>query len=178
MLNKNFTPFPILVTERLTLRQLEKNDEEGIFVLRSDPEGNKYIARDMAKTIDDARNFIEMITEKISKGEPMMYWAITLTDSQAFVGTICLFGFSDEHNSCEIGYELLGNFQGQGLMQEAMKKVMDYCFQTIKLKTIEAVVHKDNKASINLLKKLPFEESAEPANEEALRKWKAEYSLA
>jgi ribosomal-protein-alanine N-acetyltransferase len=38
------------------------------------------------------------------------------------VGTICLFGFSDENASCEIGYELLTNFQGQGIMKEGRRK--------------------------------------------------------
>lgn len=168
-------PFPVLITERLTLRQLEINDEQGVFELRSDPEGNKYIDRDMAKTVDDARNFIKMINEKISKNEAM-YWAVTLTDGQTFAGTACLFGFSDEYDSCEIGYELLGKFQGLGLMQEAIKKVIGYCFQTIQLKTIYAVVHKDNRSSINLLKKLSFKESTEPVDE-PFRKWKIEYSL-
>lgn len=177
MLNRNFTPFPLLVTERLTLRRIDSNDEQDIFALRSDAEVNKYIDRDMAETIDDARKFIEMINEKISKGEPMMYWAITLTDSQTFIGTICLFSFSDEHDSCEIGYELLRKFQGQGLMHEAIKKVIEYGFQTIKLQTIEAVVHKDNQSSINLLRKLSFKESNEQVDEKNFRKWKAEYPL-
>jgi len=43
MLNRTFTPFPILRTERLTLRQLEINDEQEIFTLRSDSEINKYL---------------------------------------------------------------------------------------------------------------------------------------
>jgi len=172
MLNKKFTPFPTLTTERLTLRQLEMNDEEGVFTLRSDVEGNKYINRALAQTIDDARKFIAMINENISQDDAM-YWAVTLTDSKTFVGTVCLFSFSDEHDSCEIGYELLKKFQGQGLMQEALVKVIAHCFQVIKVKTLEAIVHKNNHASINLLKKLPFKETPDPLEEEALRKWKA-----
>jgi [ribosomal protein S5]-alanine N-acetyltransferase len=69
---------------------------------------------------------------------------IALGDSNIPVGTICLFGFSDEHSNCEIGYELLTNFQGQGIMKEATEKVIDYAFKTIKVQKIEACLHRDN----------------------------------
>ena len=95
--------FPILKTERLTLRQLVVNDEQEIFTLRSDSEINKYLDRKIANTIDDARNFINSVNENINKNDSL-YWAITWSDRNIFVGTICLFGFSDEKlmqgNSC------------------------------------------------------------------------------
>jgi ribosomal-protein-alanine N-acetyltransferase len=78
------------------------------------------------------------------------------------IGTICLFGFSDENDKCEIGYELLTNFQGQGIMREALEKVIDYAFNTIKVKKIEAFFHRDNQRSTKLLEKLSFRNSNEP----------------
>src|SRR4051812_27929882 len=161
MLNRSFTPFPILATERLTLRQLVINDEQEIFTLRSDNEINKYLDRQVSNTIDDARNFINKINENINKNESL-YWAITLSDRKILVGTICLFGFSDENGKCEIGYELLTNFQGQGIMKEAVEKVIDYAFNTIKVKKIEASLHSDNVSSIKLLEKFSFRNSNEP----------------
>jgi [ribosomal protein S5]-alanine N-acetyltransferase len=53
MLNRTFTPFPILTTERLTLRQPVINDENEIFILRSDGEINKYLGRQKSNTIDE-----------------------------------------------------------------------------------------------------------------------------
>jgi ribosomal-protein-alanine N-acetyltransferase len=160
MLNRNFTPFPILTTERLTLRQLVITDEQEIFTLRSDSEINKYLDRQISKTIDDARNFINKVNENINKNDSL-YWAITFSDKNILVGTICLFGFSDENDKCEIGYELLTNFQGQGIMKEAAEKVIDYAFNTIKVQKIEAFFHRDNQASIKLLEKLSFRNSNE-----------------
>ena len=160
MLHRSFVPFPILTTERLTLRQLEINDEQEIFTLRSDNEINKYLGRQVANTIDDARNFINRINENINKNDSV-YWAITLNDTNILVGTICLFSFSDEDAKCEIGYELLTNFQGQGIMKEAAEKVIDYAFNTIKVQKIEAIFHRDNQRSINLLEKLLFRNSNE-----------------
>src|SRR4026207_645383 len=98
MLNRTFTPFPILTTERLTLRQLIINDEQEIFTLRSDSEINKYLDRQVSTTIDDARNFINKINEIINKNDSI-YWAITFSDRKILLGTICLFGFSNENDS-------------------------------------------------------------------------------
>jgi ribosomal-protein-alanine N-acetyltransferase len=166
MLNRNFTPFPILTTERLTLRQLATADEQEIFTLRSDSEINKYLNRQPANTIDDARNFINKVNENIIKNDAL-YWAITLNDRNILVGTICLFGFSDETVNCEIGYELLTNFQGQGIMKEAAEKVIDYAFNRIQVRKIEAFLHRDNQKSIKLLEKLLFSNSNEPVKTDA-----------
>lgn len=47
-------------------------------------------------------------------------------------------------------------------MREAVEKVIDYAFNTIKVKKIEAFLHGDNQRSIKLLEKLSFSKSAEP----------------
>src|SRR5918998_192270 len=102
-MTNTFTPFPVLTTERLTLRQLVINDDQEIFTLRSDSEINKYLDRQIAKTTDDARNFINRVNENINKNESL-YWAITFSHDNILIGTVCLFSFSDENDSCEIGY--------------------------------------------------------------------------
>lgn len=160
MLNRIFTPFPVLTTKRLTLRQLIINDQHEIFTLRSDSEINKYLNRQLSNTIDDAKNFINKVNENITNSNAL-YWAITFTDKNILVGTMCLFGFSDENDSCEIGYELLTNFQGQGIMKEAVEKVIDYAFNTLKVKKIEALFHRDNQRSKKLLEKCSFSDSNE-----------------
>ncbi len=160
MLNRTFSPFPILTTERLTLRQPVTNDKQEIFTLRSDIEINKYLDRQVSNTIDDARDFINKVNGNINKNDSL-YWIITLTDRNILVGTICLFNFSEENGKCEIGYELLTNFQGQGIMSEATEKVIEYAFYTIHVQKIEAFPHRDNKSSIKLLEKFSFLNSNE-----------------
>jgi [ribosomal protein S5]-alanine N-acetyltransferase len=162
----NFTPFPILTTERLTLRQLSINDQQDIFALRSDEAINEYLDRDPSKTINDAINFINKINDNIQKNNAI-YWVITLTETKTFVGTICLFDFSNEKNSCEIGYELITKFQGQGIMQDAAKRVIDYAFQTLQFQKIVAFTHNKNEHSTKLLTKLNFLPSQEKNNENA-----------
>jgi len=129
--------------------------------LRSDSEINKYLDRQLSNTVEDARNFINKVNENINKNDSL-YWAITLSDKDNLIGTICLFGFSDDNYKCEIGYELLTNFQGQGIMREAVEKVIDFALNTIKVKKIEASVHRDNQSSVKLLEKFSFRNSNEP----------------
>jgi ribosomal-protein-alanine N-acetyltransferase len=164
MVKRNFTPFPTLTTERLTLRQLSTDDQQNILALRSDAEINKYLDREPSKTIEDAVNFINKINDHI-KNNISIYWVITLTGAKIFVGTICLYDFSTERNSCEIGYELMTKFQGQGMMKEATAEVIDYAFQTLQVHKIVAFTHKTNQNSTKLLTKLNFLQSKE-ANKE------------
>ena len=157
---RNFSSFPVLTTERLTLRRVSLDDQQSIFALRSDVEINKYLQREPSKNIEDAVDFINKVNDNIEKNTSL-YWAITLTETKAFVGTICLFDFSSQENSCEIGYELMHRFQGQGIMKEAMVSVVEYVFHTLKVQKIVAYTHKENLVSINLLSKLGFLESKE-----------------
>ena len=144
--------FPILLTERLKLRRLEETDIEEIFLLRSDAYINKYLARQPSKTSKDALVFIK----KIIENDNLYYWAITQKNNGKLIGTICLFNFDNETKKCEIGYELLTEYQGQGFMLEAMKKVINYSSQVLQSKIIEAFTHKDNQASTRILKRFSF----------------------
>ena len=151
MEHRNLKTFHILTTERLTLRQLSDSDVQEIFILRSDALINKYLDRKPSKTLEDALEFIEKI-----KNNSLSYWAIEQKGNEKLVGTICLFDISEEFKKCEIGYELLTEYQGRGFMRETAKKIIEYSNQTLGLKTIDAYTHKDNQSSTNLLKELKF----------------------
>ena len=155
MTGKNFTPFPVLRTERLILRQLVSSDDKEIFALRSNDNVNKYLDRKPSKSIDDAKNFIKTINENIQRNDSV-YWAITLNGTDKLIGTICLFNFCDDNLKTELGYELLPDFQQKGIMQEATSKVIDFAIQHIGLHSIEAYTHCENQRSTRLLEKLNF----------------------
>ena len=56
----------------------------------------------------------------------------------------------------EIGYELMVDQQGKGIMQEAIKAVIEYGFKGMKLQTIVASPNQNNVKSINLLERSQF----------------------
>lgn len=159
MTRKNFTPFPVLTTGRLHLRELKPSDDKEIFALRSSEQVNKYLDRKPSGSIDDARNFIQAITENIQRNDSI-YWVITEEGTDKLVGTICLFNFSEDHSKAEIGYELLPDFQGGGIMQEAASKVIHFGFEHVGLASIEAYTHSGNHSSTRLLETLNFKKGS------------------
>jgi [ribosomal protein S5]-alanine N-acetyltransferase len=159
MKDKRFKPFPVLKTERLTLRQLVTGDANEIFALRSDSNVNKYLNRKPSRSIDDAKAFIQTIDENVQNGNSI-YWAITLNGSDKLIGTVCLFDFSDDKSKAEIGYELLPGFQGKGIMQEAVSKVIEFGIQQLGLRSIEAYTHVENESSTRLLEQFPFKKNS------------------
>jgi ribosomal-protein-alanine N-acetyltransferase len=151
----NFSPFPILQTQRLRLRKLTHDDKEAIYLLRSNDKVNEFIDRQKPDNVDQVMEFIANINSNIDKGESI-YWAITLTGNANVIGAICLWNFSEEKNIAELGYELNPDFQGFGLMSEAISCVIKYAFEQLGLKAIEAFTNKNNLRSIRLLEKHGF----------------------
>ena len=139
-----------LETERLTLRLLKKTDVAEIFKLRSDKKVSHYTARPVQKKLSEAEEFIDFIKEGIHNNE-YIYLAITTKESPKLIGTICLWNFSEDKKVAELGYELLPSFQGRGIMDEALKRLVKFGFSTLKLDKIEAFTHKENAASLKLL---------------------------
>lgn len=151
----NFTPFPILSTERLVLRQMNSYDKHEIFKLRSDARVLKFIDIKKAETIADAEAFIEKINTGIANNESIL-WGICLKGSSALIGTICFWNILKEELIAEIGYALLPQSQGKGIMQEAVKKIIEYGFINMKLKSIVADLKSANIKSIKLLERNGF----------------------
>lgn len=159
MLEINFTPFPNLETDRLILRRLSAEDVLEIFALRSNKEVMKYIPRPLVKTMDDAMAHIAMIDEKIENNEGIN-WVITLKDNPKLIGIIGHYRMKPEHFRAEIGYMLLPEYHGQGIISEAIKEVVNYGFEVMKLHSIEAIIHPENHASEKVLQKNGFVKEA------------------
>jgi ribosomal-protein-alanine N-acetyltransferase len=159
MLTINFNPFPILETERLLLRRIDANDVNEIFALRSNPETMKYIPRPLLKTNEDVLQHIATIDAKIENNEAIN-WGITLKNDPKLIGIIGHYRIKLEHFRAEIGYMLLPEFNGKGIISEAVKEVVDYGFNVMKLHSIEAIIDPENFGSEKVLQKNGFVKEA------------------
>lgn len=157
--------FSKLSTTRLHLRPLKLSDDYEIFVLRSDEIINQFIARKRVANKEEALQFINKINDNCKKNETL-YWAITLKETPQLIGTTCLWNFSEDGKTAELGYELFPEFQGKGIMDEAVKKVIETAFQKIGLSTIEAFTNKNNLRSRSLLLKNNFSLSSDRTDED------------
>lgn len=158
-----FRPFWHLETARLNLRPLNASDLEEIYILRSNTEVNRFLSRPLAASKKDAMNFIEMIGEGTAINK-WAYWAIEVRGMQTLAGTICLFNLDSDGRRAEIGFELLPDFQGRGIMLEAAQEVIQLGFKNLGLEHIFALVKPGNTRSIHLLEKLDFKRKNEPGN--------------
>ncbi|HVS94147.1 MAG TPA: GNAT family N-acetyltransferase [Mucilaginibacter sp.] len=152
--------FSNLTTERLFLRDLQPDDAEEIFRLRKDEKVNELIGRQSAVTLDDAREFIEKILLLAENYEVVM-WAITLIGDPKLVGTVLYWHIERLKDKAEIGYELLPEYQGKGIITEAVEKVIEFGFKDLRFKTITANPNAKNLKSVNVLERLGFVKTTE-----------------
>ena len=163
MLQTNFYPFPALTTERLVLRQLNHGDDNEIFAIRSDDRVNKFLDRQKCTTIEEAREFIDKINNGISNNESV-YWGITFKNDNKLIGTICFWNISREDYKAETGFELHPDFQGKGIMHEALSKIIQYGFSVLGLRSIEGWTHARNLSSMKILEKNNFKRDTDAEN--------------
>jgi len=170
----SYYPCPVLTTPRLVLRQLGLLDAAAIYQLHSDEQVIRYTNRNAAQSLADAQHFVKLIIRGCKKDE-WLYWAITLPETPAAaLGTICLWNFSPDHQTAELGYELLPRFQGHGLMAEAVHRVLAFARETLHLQRVSACVQAGNVPSIRVLQRQGFTFSRylsaeeKPAEEQAV----------
>jgi ribosomal-protein-alanine N-acetyltransferase len=69
MLTINFSPFPILFTERLILRQVSTSDANEILEIRSNKDIMQFINRPLAGSVEDALQYIQKIIDSALANE-------------------------------------------------------------------------------------------------------------
>ena len=159
MLEINFGNFPSIETERLMLRQIVEADVNDIFMLRSDEEAMKYIDRPRTKTSEEALELINKFHDLYEKNEAIT-WAICYREDAKLIGNIGIWNFDKPNYRAELGYMLKPSFHRLGIMNEAMKPVINYGFNELNLHSLQANINPLNEASKSVLLKNNFVKEA------------------
>ncbi|MBE4947871.1 GNAT family N-acetyltransferase [Chryseobacterium culicis] len=144
-----------LETERLILKDISESHVEDILRIRSNEVINQFVVRDSPKNNYDALQFILTIKER-TKNNQTVYLGISLKDQPNLIGTICLWNFSEDRKTAEVGYELLPKYHRQGIMSEALKAVLNFGFNELHLDEIVAITNTFNENSKGILLKHDF----------------------
>jgi len=160
MLKINFLPFPILKTERLLLRQVNNGDADQLLSLRSNDEVMKYIPRPYLKNKEDAFALIAMFDDKIENGIGINWGISFLDEPNKLLGIIGHYRIKPEHYRAETGYMIFPEYNGRGIVTEALAKVVEYGFKEMKLHSIEAILDPENIGSEKVLLKNGFVKEA------------------
>ncbi len=151
----NFTTFPILTTERLILRELIPADAEAVFRIRGDYEVTRYNSGAAYERIDQAADLIAAIAQGY-QNEMELRWGITFSGDDTVIG-MCGFNYWMRRDyRASVGYDLARAYWGQGVMTEAMRAVIGFGFERMKLNRIEADADGRNTASHRVLEKIGF----------------------
>ncbi|VXB66471.1 Alanine acetyltransferase [Flavobacterium sp. 9AF] len=159
MLQLNFSPFPILESERLHFRALQQTDVNEIFALRSNPELMQYIPRPLVTNLEEAMAHIKMIQDKVEANEAIN-WAVTEKGKDKLISLIGFYRTELDNYRSEIGYMLLPEYQNKGYITEAIQILLNYGFGQMGLHSVEAIIDPRNIASAKVLEKNGFKKEA------------------
>ena len=150
MLQLNFSPFPILESERLRFRRLTNEDAPEIIVLRGNPETMKFIPRPLVVDTEGALAHIKMINDKIDENIDIN-WAVTEKGSDKCIGIMGFYRTQPEHFRTELGYMITPEHNGNGYVTEAVKTLLDFAFNSLSFHSIVAVIDSRRVASERVL---------------------------
>lgn len=153
------TTFPLLQTDRLTLRSVSGSDASAIFRLYSDAGVMKQRGEPLFENVTEADKLI-FYWRKLFAEENGLRWGIVLKSNERLIGTLGFKKVEHQHFRADIGYELDPECWNKGIMTEAVKVVTDFGFEKMNLHSIEANITPDHFASRRVLEKLGFEQEA------------------
>lgn len=151
----NFSDFKEIQTNRLTLSLISKKDIDIVFALRSNIEVQKHIGREPYMQIKEAETQVKKVLD-LFENQDSITWILNLNSESKKIGSICFWNFSQDRKTAEVGYDLLPEYHNKGIMNEALKAVLQFGFETLHLHAVEAYTSKHNVASKTLLGKNNF----------------------
>jgi ribosomal-protein-alanine N-acetyltransferase len=148
--------FPLLETERLVLRQLAATDAQDSFLFLSDEETMRYYDPAPMTQLEQAEKSILRHQKRFADQEAIR-WGITLKGEDKVVGN-CGYSWEAENFSAELSYILAKPYWNKGIMSEALAAILQFGFDSCRLHRFQAHVALPNHASVQVLRKLGFQE--------------------
>ena len=143
-----------LITERLVLRKLRKEDAESIFNnWASDSEVTKHVTWNAHTSVEQTKQILDIWLKEYQNPKTVRL-GITLKDSGELIGAIDIVDYID--GNPEIGYCLSRKYWNKGYMTEACNALVNYLFD-IGYKTVVIEADENNIGSNRVIEKCGFE---------------------
>lgn len=139
-------------TERLFLREWQKNDVEDLFDIMKNPS----VTIGGWKPHSNINTSIEVLNEYIESDER---WAVELRDTGKVIGSIRVYPDNNRGKlfAKTINYVLSEDYLGNGYMTEAVKRIIEYLFEELNIDLLSAFHYPNNDKSKKVLEKCGFE---------------------
>lgn len=143
-----------ILTERTKLRLIEWSDLDSIHELHAAPETDEFNTLGIPKNIEETKNIIEswVAENKLTKIKNYTFVIENRSDKK-FIGLFGLKLGNEKYKRGEVWYKINSNHWKKGYATEALKAVINFGFETLKLHRIEAGCAVDNIGSIKVLEK-------------------------
>lgn len=149
------SPFPRRETARFQLRQIQQEDRAQIFAALSNPRviAHYGIAYETEVATQEQIDWYRQM-EQMQTG---YWWAICSAQTPAQILGCCGIYEIDSYNrNADLGYWLLPEYWGTGVMHECLLSVLRFAFDDLHLHRLEAEIEPANIASAKLVQKLGF----------------------
>lgn len=148
--------FPTLETPRLVLREIVAADAPALLAIHGDADLMRWFGNDPLPDLAAAEALVNTFAGWRQLPNPGTRWAIEQKQRPGLIGTCGLFAWNRNWRKCIVGYELAREYQGKGIMHEALAAVLTWGFASMDLNRVEAQTHPCNLASLKLLQRLHF----------------------
>ncbi|MBC3873400.1 GNAT family N-acetyltransferase [Undibacterium flavidum] len=150
------TPFPQRHTQRFLLRQIRQEDRAQVYAALSDPRviAHYGIAYDSEEGTQEQIDWYR----QMEQNQTGCWWAICSPQAPTqILGTCGIYEIDTYNSNADIGYWLLPEHWGLGIMHECLLSVLRFAFDELQLHRLEAEIEPANIASAKLVQKLGFE---------------------
>lgn len=148
--------FPVLRTQRLGLRRIVAEDRTAIFQGLSDPQVTQYYGVHY-ETFESTQAQMDWY-ELILRSGTGIWWGLHLHDTpETLIGTCGFYEWEQEHQCAELGFWLLPQYTGQGLMSEACKAILHCGYTRLQMHRVQARAEPENIASCRLIERAGFQ---------------------
>jgi [ribosomal protein S5]-alanine N-acetyltransferase len=147
----------IIETKRLILREFLHYDAETLFEMDKNPEVHKYLWNKPLTDIEEVHDYIKLVRQQYLDNN-IGRFVVVLKETKEVIGWAGIkFNtqmVNNKINFYDIGYRLNEKFWGEGYASEASFAWLDYGFNVMKIKLMEAAAHTKNIASNRVLQKI------------------------
>ncbi|MES2648992.1 MAG: GNAT family protein [Bacteroidota bacterium] len=145
----------MLETKRLIIRELTFADVNVVHELLSLAETDEFNTLGIPGTIQITEvQLDEWLIAQIQEPRCSYIFSICKNDDDCFIGLIALVIGKAKYRAAEVWFKVHKDFWRKGYTTEALTKVLDYGFNTLKLHRIEAGCAVENIASYKVLEKV------------------------
>ncbi len=147
-----FRDTPVLETDRLILRRMDKRDADDMFDYAHREETTRYLTWEPHPTRKFSYQYLVYLQTKYRSGE-FFDWAVELRETGKMIGTCGFTRFDFANDSAEVGYVINPDYKGNGYATEALRRVIRFGFDYLELHRIEAHYMEENAASRRVMEK-------------------------